>query len=124
MVSGPQESRPDNLFHGWSMKQILAARLKFQRPHPGSKDALGKYILGISSGAPDYSILSDPLAAKTRQQLPELKKLLSGLGALESISFLRVQPGGQDVYRAKFSNCDADWLIVLGEDGRIVSIRL
>jgi hypothetical protein len=34
------------------MKQILAARLKFQRPHPGSKDALGKYILGISSGAP------------------------------------------------------------------------
>jgi CubicO group peptidase (beta-lactamase class C family) len=100
----------------------LAARVKTQKPQAGAQGALRKSIAGLASGEPDYTIYNEAMAAVTKQQLPALKNLITGMGAVKSVAFLRVEADGQDVYKVKYANGDTDWRIVLDEDGKIAGI--
>ncbi len=105
-----------------AIARSLAARVKAQKPQPGAQAALRKTIAGLRAGAPDYSLLNGAMAALTKRQLPALKNLITGMGALKAVVFQKVQPDGHDVYKVKFANGDSDWRIVLGEDGKIAGI--
>jgi hypothetical protein len=51
--------------------------------------------------------------------LPQLQPLFAGIGALQSVSFQRVEPDGSDVYDIKFAKGNTEWHVLLAADGRV-----
>ncbi|MEW6436315.1 MAG: serine hydrolase [Pseudomonadota bacterium] len=100
----------------------LKRRVKDQAAQPGSEDALRRTIETMLHGEPNYDQMGLTVAAATRQQFPKLKPRLATLGALQSISFKGVSPGGADIYEATFANGLTEWRILLGPDGKIVAL--
>jgi hypothetical protein len=96
-----------------------AKRFKDQTAVPGSDVALRKMIEDLRLGKPDYDHMSTGLAAATRQQLPQLQSTLIELGALQSVTFKGVGPGGADIYAVKFEKGSLEYRILLGPDGKI-----
>jgi bla regulator protein blaR1 len=93
-------------------------RFREQTPAPGSKEAVLRGIEDMQRGAPNYDRMSAPLAANVRRQAAEMQSMLKALGAVESIFFRGVGPGGYDIYGLKFSNGFAEVRLLLGADGK------
>lgn len=92
-------------------------RFREQAPLPGSKEAILRGIGDLQRGAPNYDKMSASLAAKIRPQVSELQTMFTALGAVESIFFRGVGPGGYDIYGVKFANGSAEFRLLLGADG-------
>ena len=58
--------------------------------------------------------MSASLAAKIRGQFSELRAMFKAFGAVESIFFRGVGPGGYDIYGVKFANGVAEIRFLLG----------
>jgi CubicO group peptidase (beta-lactamase class C family) len=99
-------------------------RFKEQTAAPGSEAALRRMIEELITGKPNYDLMSPRLAAATRQQLPDLQSGLAKLGALQSMRFKGVGPGGADIYQVKFEKGSLDYRIWLGTDGKIESANV
>jgi BlaR1 peptidase M56 len=93
-------------------------RFREQTPLPGSKEAILRGIESLQRGSPNYDRMSAPLAAKIRHQASELQAMFKALGAVESIFFRGVGPGGYDVYGVKFANGVVEIRLLLGSDGK------
>jgi hypothetical protein len=93
-------------------------RFKDQAPLPGSKEAILRGIEDLRRGAPNYERMSASLGAKIRRQASELQAIFNALGAVESIFFRGVGPGGYDFYGVKFANGFAEFRLLLGADGK------
>jgi serine-type D-Ala-D-Ala carboxypeptidase/endopeptidase len=100
----------------------IAKRFKDQAQSPGTEAALRRNIEELQRGEPNYAQMSPQLADVTRQQLPQLKAAMTQLGALQSVTFTGVGPGGADIYQVKFEHGATEWRIMLGADGKAVSI--
>ncbi len=100
----------------------IAKRFEDQTQSPGTEAALRRNIGELQRGEPNYDQMSPQLAAVTRQQLPQLKTTMAQLGALQSVTFTGVGPGGADIYQVKFEHGATEWRIMLGADGKAVSI--
>ena len=101
-------------------RRIAAApdRFREQTPRPGSKEAILRGIDDLQRGAPNYERMSVPLAAKIRRQASELHAMFKAFGAVESIFFRGVGPGGYDIYGVKFANGVAELRILLTADDK------
>jgi len=73
---------------------------------------------------PDYDRMSPGLANATRQQLPQLRGMVTSLGALQSLAFKGVGPGGADIYQVRFEKGSLEYRIWLGPDGRTESANV
>ena len=73
-------------------------RFKDQTAAPGSEAAVRRMIEELRLGKPNYDLLSPDLASATREQLPQLQSMITGMGALQSVTFKGVGPGGADIY--------------------------
>ncbi|MET4386611.1 hypothetical protein ABIB73_002356 [Bradyrhizobium sp. F1.4.3] len=93
-------------------------RFREQVPVDGGKDAILRGIEDLRHGTPNYDRMSAPLAAKIHRQLDELHATFVALGAVESIFFRGVGPGGYDIYGAKFENGSAEFRLLLEPDGK------
>jgi hypothetical protein len=93
-------------------------RFRDQTPVAGSKEAVLRGIEDMQRGAPNYDRMSAPLAAKIRRQASQLHSMFKALGAVESIFFRGVGPGGYDIYGVKFANGFAEFRLLLGMDGK------
>ena len=93
-------------------------RFREQAPLPGSKEAILRGIEDMQRGAPNYDRMSARLAAKIRREVSELHPMFKALGAVESIFFRGVGPGGYDIYGVKFANGFAEFRLLLGTDGK------
>jgi hypothetical protein len=93
-------------------------RFREQTPLPGSKEAVLRGIEDVQRGAPNYDRMSAPLAAKIHRQAAEMQSMFKALGALESIFFRGVGPGGYDIYGVKFSRGFAEIRLLLQADGK------
>jgi len=93
-------------------------RFRDQAPLPGSKEAILRGIEDLRHGTPNYDRMSGPLAAKIRRQASELQAMFQALGAVESIFFRGVGPGGYDFYGVKFANGFAEFRLLLAADGK------
>jgi CubicO group peptidase (beta-lactamase class C family) len=93
-------------------------RFKDQTAAPGSEVALRRMIEELRVGKPNYDLLSPGLGNATRQQLPQLQPMIVGMGALQSVNFKGVGPGGADIYQVKFEKGTLEWRIGLGPDGK------
>jgi CubicO group peptidase (beta-lactamase class C family) len=104
------------------IEEALAAlnqRVKSQTPSAGGESALRQMISEISAGTPNYDKMSAHLAAATREQLPQIRALLNGLGELKSATFQEVAPDGSDLYQLRFANGTAQCSLKLEADGVI-----
>jgi CubicO group peptidase (beta-lactamase class C family) len=102
--------------------EAVAKRFKDQKPAPGSEALLRRAIEELRLGQPDYSQMSPAFADVTRQQLPNLKSAVGQLGAVQSVTFKGVGPGGFDIYEVKFQNGLTEFRIGLAPDGKIEGI--
>jgi beta-lactamase regulating signal transducer with metallopeptidase domain len=93
-------------------------RFRDQAPMPGSKEAILRGIADMQRGAPNYERMSVALATKIRRQASELEATLKAFGAVESIYFRGVGPGGYDIYGVKFAKGFAEFRFLLGADGK------
>jgi beta-lactamase regulating signal transducer with metallopeptidase domain len=93
-------------------------RFREQVPALGSREAVLRGIEDMQRGAPNYDRMSAPLAARIRRQASEIKSMLNAFGAVESIFFRGVGPGGYDIYGVQFANGSAEFRISLAEDGK------
>ena len=99
-------------------------RVKEQTAAPGSEAALRRMIEELRAGKPDYDQMSPMLAAVTRQQLPRLQSDVTQLGAVESVAFKGVGPGGADIYQIKFANGAWEYRISLAPDGKVAAASI
>jgi len=61
------------------------------------------------------------LAEIARPQMPHAEQQVANLGALQSMEFKGVGPGGADIYRLKFEHGLIEWRIFLDADGKIAT---
>ena len=99
-------------------------RFKSQTAAPGSEAAVRRMIGELQTGKPNYDLMSPALAEATRQQLVQLHSTVSGMGALQSVIFKGVGPGGADIYQVNFEKGALDYRIWLGMDGKVESANV
>jgi hypothetical protein len=104
-------------------KQLEAAlldRIKNHTASPGTEAALRFSLQSLEAGTPDLSNMTPTLAAITKPQLPSMLATIQSLGALQSITFKTVAPGGADIYNVQFARGAMEWRIMpLNADGKI-----
>jgi len=91
-----------------------AAHVKAQTPLPNSEAVLRRLIEALQSGRPDDSHMSEGFAAFFRERAPSAQARLASLGALQSLAFRGVGPGGADIYLATFSGGKLECRLALG----------
>ena len=96
-------------------------RFKDQTAAPGTEAAVRELIGDLQTGKPDYERMSPDLADATRQQLPDLHPMIVKMGALQSVIFKGVGPGGADIYQANFEKDSIDYRVWLGAGEKIES---
>jgi CubicO group peptidase (beta-lactamase class C family) len=99
----------------------FAKRFKDQTPAPGGEAVVRRLIEEIRTGKPNFDLMSSGLANGTRQQLPQLQSSIVALGALQSVVFKGVGPGGADIYTCKLENGSIEYRIWLDADGKLES---
>lgn len=95
----------------------LAARIKAQKPFPGSEKALRLFLSDPDSGAG----MSDDLARLRTENKAPREKFLAALGPVESYTFTGVSKFGSDVYLVKRQHDTETVMLVLDADGTISS---
>jgi beta-lactamase regulating signal transducer with metallopeptidase domain len=101
------------------VRRMASAPERFmdQAPAPGSKAALLQTINDLQHGAVNAAHVGVALAERLRRESPPLQDTLAALGAVESIFFRGVGPGGYDIYGAKFANGSAEFRLLMGPGG-------
>jgi BlaR1 peptidase M56 len=104
-------------------RQVATApdRFKDQLPADGSKAALLREIHDLEAYTPGDARL-EQMAENVRRQVAPLHAMLVAFGAVESVFFRGVGPGGYDIYGAQFTNGLGEFRVRLGADGNIEDI--
>jgi Domain of unknown function (DUF3471) len=104
-------------------RQVATApdRFKDQSPADGSKSALLRAIQDLQSSAPGDERIGQ-MAENVRRRIAPLHAMLAAFGAVESVFFRGVGPGGYDIYGAQFANGLAEFRVRLAPDGSIEDI--
>jgi hypothetical protein len=125
-ISGPRLAQRIDAARGKAIEDEFdrrtmeaSERFRDQAPAPGSKEAILRGIADLQRGTPNYERMGEALAAAIRRQLDHLHPMFVSLGAVESIFFRGVGPGGYDIYGVKFANGSAEFRLLLGPDGKV-----
>lgn len=108
-----------------NVEASLQARIKADRPSPGTEAAARRTIEAQQAGHPNYREMAPGLAALAQLQQPLIEPMLQQLGALKSLTFKRVSPTGMDIYDATFAGGALQVVIApLASNGRIISFGM
>jgi DNA-binding CsgD family transcriptional regulator len=89
-------------------------------PAAGTEAVLRRFVAGLASGSPDYSLLSTRFAETVRRDLPMTHRLFSAMGELRSATFMGRGPRGDDVYNLEFANGRVIMSAALDADGKMI----
>ena len=78
-----------------------------------SEEVLRAIIAGAQAGAIDYSVMTDDLAGKVREQEAQIQPLIQGFGLVQAVDFVGSQDGA-DLFAVTFAHAATQW--VLGFD--------
>lgn len=95
------------------------ARVKAQSPSPGTEAAARRLDSESAAGKPPYDVMTPELAAATKAQIARIQPYLAGLGPIQDVRFLGVNPQGADVYDIRHANGIDRWTVALNRDGKI-----
>lgn len=98
----------------------LQQRIAENRPSPGTEEALRGQIEEMErTGHELYAEMDPQLAATAHEQQEQLRADFKKWGALQSLRFFKVTPGGRDEYLATFAHAQVDVTIApLSPDGK------
>jgi Zn-dependent protease with chaperone function len=82
----------------------LAIKRDGNGPNPGLEAAIRRELDGALSGNPPLEIMSQRLQTATQNQWKAISGTAKALGALQTITFQKVNARGWDVYHATFAN--------------------
>jgi serine-type D-Ala-D-Ala carboxypeptidase/endopeptidase len=102
-----------------ALSAAFAKRFKDQTAQPGSEAAVRRLVEELRIGQPKYELMTPSFADVTRQQLPQLKTIITQFGAVLSVTFKGVGQGGADIYEVKFERGSSEWRITLEPDGKV-----
>jgi Tol biopolymer transport system component len=91
---------------------------------PGTDAALRRIIDGFLKGQPDLDEMGPGLANATKARSAAMLPMFAKLGALKTLTFKNVAPGGADIYEADFENGQIEWRIAPLADGKVVGLGL
>jgi serine-type D-Ala-D-Ala carboxypeptidase/endopeptidase len=106
------------------LEETLTQRVQDQKPLPGSETMVRGQIDRLQRRQPDFDELTPEFAEIARPQAEHIEALVNGLGALQSITFKGVGPGGFDKYDVKFERGTIDWRILIDGNGKVASETL
>ena len=86
---------------------------------PNGESVLRQLIDGLSSGAPDYDLMTPELAADTRAGLADIQGSLSRMGAIRTIEPRGIDDQGHSVYNVRHERGWVTWYIGRLPDGKI-----
>ena len=103
----------------------LQRRIKDGVPSPGTDASLRRFITSWEEkGRPNYDDMEPGLAEAARKQAPQTAQIIQQLGAFESLTFVRVNPIGMDIYQGTFAHGEAEFTIApLDSNGKVVERR-
>jgi CubicO group peptidase (beta-lactamase class C family) len=99
-----------------------AKRFQDQTQDPRTEAVLRRLVDELRRGEPAYDQMTPEFANLTRQQLPQLQSTIQQLGAMGSLSFKGVGPGGLDIYEVQFEKGVVEFRIALGPDGKVAGV--
>jgi len=105
---------------GQQINAALKAKVQAQIASPGTAEAVRLMLEGHETGNPPYSRMSSELAKAVREQLPRSGPVFKQLGAVKSIEFKGVGNQGWDIYDVRFENGNAQYRIILSDDGTVI----
>lgn len=106
-----------------AIEAALIERVRANQASPGTEAALKHQIESMQEGHRDYGALTPTFASAIKEAEPVILASLSGMGALKSIKFRSVTPGGMDTYEVVFERGSTQWFITpLTQDGRIAGM--
>jgi serine-type D-Ala-D-Ala carboxypeptidase/endopeptidase len=106
------------------LEDALAKRLKDQTAIPGSEAATRKLVEQMQRKQVDYAQFTPDFAALARQYASVTDGLIGSLGAVQSLTFKGVGPGGADIYEIKFDSGVIDWRILMAPDGKVAGVGI
>lgn len=86
-----------------------------------SEEVLRNIIAGAQAGTMDYSLMTDDLAAKVREQETAIQPLIAGFGPVQAVDFVGNQ-NGADLFAVTFSNAETQWVIGFTEDDKVAAL--
>jgi len=92
-----------------------------QPANEASEEILRTIIAGAQAGAIDYSLMTEDLAAKVREQEATVTPLIQGFGAVQAVDFLGPQ-NGADLFVVNFAKAETQWVIGLDEAGKVAAL--
>ena len=98
-------------------------RFKEQVASLGSEAAVRRLVEELRIGKPNYDLLGGDIASETRRQIAQHKVTISRLGALQSVTFKGVGPGGPNIYLTTFERGSLEWRVWLNLDGSVDLFR-
>jgi Beta-lactamase/Domain of unknown function (DUF3471) len=101
------------------LEDDIAQRFKEQKANPGSEASVRRQIDELQRREPNLEEFTPSLAEIARPQMPHIFEMIANLGALQSVTFKRVGPGGLDIYDLQFEHGSLEWRILLDADGKI-----
>jgi serine-type D-Ala-D-Ala carboxypeptidase/endopeptidase len=103
------------------LADYVAQHFKDQKPNPGSEASIRRQIDELQQRQPKLEEFTSTLAEIARPQMPHAEELIAGLGALQSVDFKSVGPGGADIYNVKFAHGSLEWRIFLDAQGKVAN---
>ncbi len=89
--------------------------------NPAAEETLRTIIAGAQAGKIDYSLMTDDLAGKVREQEAVVTPVVQGFGPLVSVGFVGNQ-GGADLFSVIFANAETQWVIGFNETGKVAAL--
>lgn len=81
-----------------------------------------KVFVGLASGNPDYSQITDETAKAVKNGLLRFQQDMSRAGEATSVKFVGVGPGGLDNYEVSTATSVVRFAVYLTPDGKIESL--
>jgi CubicO group peptidase (beta-lactamase class C family) len=106
------------------LEDALAKRLKDQTAAPGSEAATRKLVEQMQRKQVDYEQFTPDFAVLARKYASVTDGVVGGLGAVQSLTFKGVGPGGADIYEIKFDGGIIDWRIIMAPDGKVAGVGI
>jgi serine-type D-Ala-D-Ala carboxypeptidase/endopeptidase len=106
------------------LEDALAKRVKDQTAVPGSEAATRRLVEQMQHKQVDYEQFTPDFAGLARQYASVTDGLIASLGALQSLTFKGVGPGGADIYEIKFDGGVIDWRILMAPDGKVAGVGI
>jgi hypothetical protein len=98
-----------------------AAATPAQPANAASEETLRTIIAGAQAGAIDYSLMTDDLASKVREQEATVMPLIQGFGAVQAVDFIGPQDGA-DLFVVAFAKAETQWVIGFNEAGKVAAL--